>query len=219
FWEDGFKLVETPYLGMEHQSAVAYGNEYKKGYLGRDLSGTGVGLKWDFIIIHESAHEWFGNSITSADIADMWIHEGFTCYAESVYHACRWGNDEAMEYINGLKKNVLNDRPVTGPYGVNREGSSDMYYKGALLINTIRHIVHVDAKWWNVLTDYTGAVTHCIVTAIDLIALCANATGQDLEPVFSQSLHYARIPALDFSVEHDTLCYRGMADSEDFAMP
>jgi len=219
FWDDGFKLVETPYLGMEHQSAVAYGNEYKKGYLGRDLSGTGVGLKWDFIIVHESAHEWFGNSITSADIADMWIHEGFTCYAESVYHECRWGYDEAMEYINGLKKNVLNDRPVTGPYGVNREGSSDMYYKGALLINTIRHIVNDDEKWWNILREYTRAFRHRIVTANDVIAFFTKATGQDLEPVFSQYLHYARIPELEFSVEQDTLRYRWKADIEDFAMP
>src|SRR3546814_16632559 len=113
---------------MEKQSAVAYVNEYKMGYRGRDLSGTGVVLKWDFIIIHESAHEWFGNSITSADIADMWIHEGFTCYAESVYHECRWGYEEAMQYINGLKKNVMNDETVIGPYGVNREGYGDMSY-------------------------------------------------------------------------------------------
>ena len=135
FYKDGFKLVEVPYLGMEHQSNVAYGNKYQNGYLGRDLSGTGWGLKWDFIIIHESGHEWFGNNITSVDIADMWIHEGFTQYSEIVYVECQQGYEKAMTYANGLKKNVKNDRPIIGNYGVNSEGSGDMYPKGALVFH------------------------------------------------------------------------------------
>src|SRR5690606_37617017 len=131
FVEDGFKLVETPYLGMEHQSAVAYGNQYVNGYLGQDISGTGIGLKFDFIIIHESAHEWFGNSITVSDIADMWVHEGFTTYAEAVYVECRWGKEAALEYLFGLRKIIQNNTPIIGDYGVNDEGSGDMYAKGA----------------------------------------------------------------------------------------
>ena len=148
FEKDGFKLVETPYLGMEHQSAVAYGNEYKTGYLGKDLSGTGIGLKWDFIIIHESGHEWFGNSITAADIADMWIHEGFTSYSEAVYIECRWGKEEALEYLQGTRKGIANQQQIIGHYGVNSEGSGDMYAKGANLLNTIRSIYNNDELWW-----------------------------------------------------------------------
>lgn len=219
FWDDGYKLVETPYLGMEHQSAVAYGNEYKMGYMGRDLSGTGVGLKWDFIIIHESAHEWFGNSITSADIADMWIHEGFTCYAESVYHECRWGYEEAQQYINGLRRNVLNDRPVTGPYGVNREGSDDMYYKGALMLNTIRHIIDDDQQWWQLLKGYATEFRHRIVTADDVIGYFCEASGRDLRPVFDQYLLYPGLPVLELSVEDGGFSYRWKSDVENFAMP
>lgn len=219
FWEDGYKLVESPYLGMEHQSAVAYGNEYKMGYLGRDLSGTGVGLKWDFIIIHESGHEWFGNSITSADIADMWIHEGFTCYSESVYHECRWGYEEAMQYINGLKRNVMNDEPIIGPYGVNREGSGDMYYKAALMLNTIRHIIDDDEKWWKILKEYSLEFRHSIVTAKDVIGYFCKASGLDLRPVFDQYLRYTRIPELELEVNDKTLRYRWNADAGGFNMP
>ncbi|QEC51555.1 peptidase M1-like protein [Anseongella ginsenosidimutans] len=219
FWEDGYKLIETPYLGMEHQSAVAYGNEYKMGYLGRDLSGTGVGLKWDFIIIHESAHEWFGNSITSADIADMWIHEGFTCYSESVYQECRWGYDEAMEYINGLKRNVMNDQPVIGPYGVNREGSGDMYYKAALMLNTIRHIIDDDEKWWDMLREYCEVFRHQIVTANDVTGFFCEASGRDLRPVFRQYLNHTELPELELVMEEGSFRYRWKAEAEGFNMP
>ena len=146
FAEDGYKLIESNYLGMEHQSAVAYGNKYLKGYLGKDRSGTGIGMKFDFIIIHESAHEWFGNSITSRDIADMWIHEAFTTYAESVFVECQFGKEKAIEYINGQKKLVENKSPVLGKYGVNNEGSADMYYKGTQLLNTLRNSLDDDEK-------------------------------------------------------------------------
>ena len=154
FKSDGYKLVETPFLGMEHQSAVAYGNKYTNGYLGRDLSGTDVGLLFDYIIIHESGHEWFGNSITSKDIADMWIHEGFTMYSENVFLECQFGKEKAEKYINGIQQNVMNDKPIIGPYGVNKEGSGDMYYKGALMLNTIRNIVNDDLKWWRLILKY-----------------------------------------------------------------
>ena len=139
FKEDGYKLVETPYLGMEHQSAVAYGNNYLKGYRGMDLSGSGVGLTFDYITIHESGHEWFGNSNTSRDIADMWIHEGFTQYSELVFIECQSGYEKMLKYAFGLRRNVTHNRPIIGPYGVNQEGSGDMYPKGALLLHTIRH--------------------------------------------------------------------------------
>src|SRR5690606_32974746 len=169
FKEDGYKLVETPYLGMEHQSAVAYGNNYKMGYRGGDLSYTGVGLTFDYIIIHETGHEWFGNSITSKDIADMWIHESFTTYSETVYLECKLGYDKAMQYVYGQRMGVRNDKPVIGIFGVNREGSGDMYYKGALMLNTIRHIVNDDDKWWAMLLKYSETYKKQVIEGQDVI--------------------------------------------------
>ncbi|MFD0878390.1 M1 family aminopeptidase, partial [Massilia pinisoli] len=103
FYEDGYKLVDVPYLGMEHQSSVTYGNKYNNGYLGRDLSGTGWGLKWDFIIVHESGHEWFANNITYKDMADMWIHESFTNYSENLYTEYYFGKEAGAAYVIGCR--------------------------------------------------------------------------------------------------------------------
>ncbi|MBU2526191.1 MAG: M1 family metallopeptidase [Bacteroidetes bacterium] len=219
FTKDGFKLVETPYLGMEHQSAVAYGNQYQMGYLGRDLSGTGVGLLWDFIIVHESAHEWFGNSITSADIADMWIHEGFTTYAESVYVECRWGYEKAQQYINGLRKSVRNNRPIIAAYGLNQKGSSDMYPKGALLINTLRHIVDNDAKWWLILRKFAETFRHQIIDTKTVIDFFNQESGKNLSSIFQQYLLYKNIPTLEVEPVGNSFKYRWKTDVEGFEMP
>ncbi len=201
FAEDGYKLVETHYLGMEHQSAVAYGNKYQNGYLGNDLSGTGNGLLFDFIIIHESGHEWFGNSITSADVADMWIHEGFTCYTESVFLECQYGYEKAQQYINGLKRNIQNDKPIIGQYGVGNEGSGDMYYKGALMLNTIRHIINDDSKWWEILLKYSNTFRHKIIDTPTVIAFFNQETGLNLTPIFSQYLKYKAVPILEVNID------------------
>lgn len=219
FEEDGFKLVETPYLGMEHQSAVAYGNKYLKGYLGNDLSGTGIGLKWDFIIIHESGHEWYGNSITSRDIADMWIHEGFTSYTEAIYTECRWGKEEALEYIKGIRQNISNKSKIIGDYGVNSEGSGDMYYKGSNLLNTIRSIYDDDELWWNTLRDYTKIFKHQTITTADTENFFNKATQVDLEPVFDQYLRHSALPVLQLRQADDQVLYRWKADVPDFKMP
>lgn len=216
---DGFKLVETPYLGMEHQSAVAYGNQYKMGYLGSDLSGTGIGLKWDFIIIHETGHEWFGNSITAADIADMWIHEGFTSYSEAVYIECRWGKEEALEYLKGIRQNIANTSPIIGTYGVNSEGSGDMYYKGANLLNTIRSIYNDDELWWQTLKDYTRTFRHQIIGTGTTESFFDQATPVDLQPIFDQYLRHSRLPELQIRPKNDSFSYRWKADVEDFRMP
>nr|MBP8824743.1 M1 family metallopeptidase [Flavobacteriales bacterium] len=165
FYSDGYKLVEAPHLGMEHQSAVAYGNHYLNGYLGRDLSGSGWGLQWDFIIIHESAHEWFGNNITTADIADMWVHEGFTNYAEALYTGCRFGKAAGEDYVVGLRRNIRNDIPILGPYGVNQEGSGDMYYKGSNLVHTLRHSMDNDSLFKAMLREMNRRYRHSIVTS------------------------------------------------------
>lgn len=219
FFEDGYKLVETSYLGMEHQSAVAYGNKYKKGYSGMDLSRTGIGMNFDYIIVHESGHEWFGNSITSKDIADMWIHEGFTTYSESVYVECRYGYDKAMQYINGSGKNAANKKPIIGVFGVNREGSTDMYVKGALMLNTIRHIISNDDKWWKLILDYSLHFKKQIIETQDVIDFFNQESGLDLTTVFNQYLHYGNIPVLQLKVNGKSLEYRWQTDESNFTMP
>ncbi|MBY8961468.1 M1 family metallopeptidase [Flavobacterium sp. D11R37] len=219
FYEDGYKLVETPYLGMEHQSAVAYGNKYRKGYMGGDLSFTGVGLLFDYITIHESGHEWFGNSITSKDIADMWIHESFTTYTESVYIECRYGYEKAMKYINGQRRNVQNDKPVIGVFGVNKEGSGDMYFKGALMLNTIRHIVNNDAKWWDMLLKYANTYRKQVIDTETVINFFNKESGINLTPVFRQYLNHKDIPVLEIKMFKGLFGCRWKTDVEGFAMP
>ena len=219
FWEDGYKLVETPYLGMEHQSAVAYGNKYKKGYMGFDLSGTGVGMFFDYITIHETGHEWFGNSITSTDIADMWIHEGFTTYSETVFIECMKGYDDAMKYINGQARNVKNDKPIIGQYGVNNEGSGDMYYKGSLLLNTLRHVIADDEKWWKMLYDYSETFKKKIITSDTVIDYFNKASGTDLTPIFRQYLYSNQMPIFIYKVKGDYLYYSWDNVMDDFNMP
>ena len=219
FVEDGYKLVETPYLGMEHQSAVAYGNKYLKGYLGNDVSGTGHGLLFDFITIHESGHEWFGNSITSKDIADMWIHESFTCYSETVFLECQFGKQKADAYVNGIRRNIQNDKPIIGQYGVNSEGSGDMYYKGALMLNTIRNIINDDAKWWKLILDYSNRFRHQIIETKDVIDFFNAETGIFLTPVFNQYLRYTSIPVLEFKQHKKYLEYRWKTEEPNFEMP
>ncbi len=219
FANDGYKLVETSYLGMEHQSAVAYGNKYLKGYLGRDLSGTGVGLLFDFIIIHESGHEWFGNSITSRDIADMWIHEGFTCYTESVFLECHYGYEKSQVYINGLKENIQNDKPIIGPFGVNKEGSNDMYYKGALMLNTIRSVINDDDKWWKIVFKYSETFRHKIIDTETVIAFFNKESGLDLTPIFNLYLKFNDIPVLELLVKKKKLHYKWKTALDNFNMP
>ncbi|MDT0649082.1 M1 family metallopeptidase [Autumnicola edwardsiae] len=219
FPEDGFKLVETPYLGMEHQSAVAYGNHYMNGYLGNDLSGTGHGLSWDYIIIHESGHEWYGNSITSKDIADMWVHEGFTSYTEAIFVECEQGKENALEYLKGLRRNISNENPIIGDYGVNAEGSGDMYAKGANLLNTIRSIYKNDELWWQTLRDYTETFKHQTVTTQQVEDFFNEPIATNLQPVFDQYLRETAIPELQLKQEGATISFRWEADVQNFTMP
>lgn len=220
FQRDGYKLVETPYLGMEHQSAVAYGNGYQNGYLGNDMSGTGIGLKWDFIIIHESGHEWFGNSVSAADIADMWIHESFTAYSEAVFVECEYGKKEAISYLYGLRNVISNDRPIIGDYGVNHEGSGDMYYKGANMLNTLRSVVNDDKKWWELLKKFHETFKYQTIHANDVIEFYNNNIDFNLKPIFDQYLKYTSIPKLQLKFNsNNELLMRWETDVKDFAMP
>ncbi len=219
FASDSFKLVETPYLGMEHQSAVAYGNQYMYGYLGHDNTNTGIGMQFDFIIIHESAHEWFGNSITSQDIADMWIHESFTTYAEAVYVECRFGYQKAMEYIYGQSQNIRNDKPVIGDYLLNAKGSADMYMKGSVFINMLRNVVNDDQKWWALMLNFSTQFRHKIIDTQTVITFFNQETGLNLTPLFDQYLRTVNIPKLFLLVEDDKLVYYYENINPDFKLP
>lgn len=222
FYADGYKLVESPHLGMEHQSAVAYGNGFQNGYLGADLSGTGHGLRWDYIIIHESGHEWFGNSITTADIADMWVHEGFTDYTETIFTECQQGKAAAEEYLIGLRKNIRNDRPIIGPYGVNKEGSGDMYYKGANLIHMIRHIVG-DSTFKAMLLEMNRRFRHSIVTSaqVEDFMIHFNEHTKALlnKSIFDQYLRTTQVPVLEWGRYKRWNYLRWSNCIEGFVMP
>jgi aminopeptidase N len=216
---DGYKLVEAPHLGMEHQSAVAYGNHYGNGYLGRDLSRTGWGKRWDFIIVHESAHEWFGNSITTKDVADMWVHEGFANYSENLYTECQDGPRAGAEYVIGTRRLIRNDRPVVGHYGVNNEGSGDMYYKGGNLLHTIRQLVADDAKWRDILRGLNATFRHQTVTGQQVEDYISRASGIDLSKIFTQYLTTTEIPVFEYRVDADSISYRWSHVVPGFAMP
>jgi aminopeptidase N len=221
FKKDGYKLIEVPYAGMEHQSAVAYGNQFKNGYLNRDWTGVGISTRFDFIIIHESGHEWFGNSITAADKSDMWIHEGWTTYLETLYVEYNYGHDDALKYINALKKKVKNDRPIITQRGANAEPPADQYFKGALFINTLRSIVNDDARWWPLLHDFYQHFKYQNIMTEDVVQYFNQQTGMDLTPVFDQYLRHTAIPTLELKFDEaaGTVSYRWQADEKAFAMP
>jgi len=207
FYEDSYKLVQTSYLGMEHQSAIAYGNHFENGYLGEDWSGSGWGLKWDFIIVHESGHEWFGNSITSIDVADMWIHEGFTNYTESLFTEYYYGKKAGSEYVRGMRARIKNDRPVTGVYGVRNEGSGDMYYKGSNMIHLIRKVINNDKVFRNMLIEMGKKFYHQSVTAKQVEELMITYSGRNLQPIFNQYLKTTLIPVFEYEIINGEIKY------------
>ncbi len=219
FYEDSFKLVEVPYLGMEHQSSVTYGNQYQNGYLGRDLSGSGWGMEFDFIIVHEAGHEWFANNITYRDAADMWVHEGFTAYSENLYLDYHYGNKAAADYVIGTRANIKNDRPVIGYYGVNKPGSSDMYYKGSNLLHTLRVLIEDDALWRDILRGLNTEFYHQTVSTKQVEDYISMRSAKDLTAFFNQYLRTADIPVLEYKTKADILYFRYTDVVEDFDMP
>jgi aminopeptidase N len=219
FYEDGYKLVEVPYLGMEHQSSVTYGNQFKQGYLGRDLSDTGWGLKFDFIIIHESGHEWFANNITDIDIADMWIHESFTNYSETLFLDYYYGKKAASEYVIGLRKTIGNKTPIIGKYNLNNEGSSDMYNKGGNMLHTLRQLIDNDKKWRSILRKMNKTFYHQTVTTAQIEGFLSSETGFNLGPFFQQYLRGIEIPTLEYKIEENALKYRWINVVSNFKMP
>jgi len=221
FVEDGYKLVQVPYAGMEHQSAVAYGNRFANSYYGGDWTGVGISPRFDFIIIHESGHEWFGNAVSAADRSDMWIHEGWTTYMECLYVEFRWGKDDAIKYVNSLKRKVQNQRPIIPPHDTNAEPPQDQYFKGALMINTLRTLVGDDTKWFADIHDFYQAFKYKNIMTEDVIAWWNKRTGMDLTPFFNQYLRHAGVPNLQVWIDedHHRVGYRWENAEADFAMP
>ena len=219
FYEDGYKLVETSHLGMEHQSAVAYGNKFMNGYLGRDLSASGWGKNWDYIIVHESGHEWFGNNITTNDVADMWVHEGITDYTETLFVECQYGKDAADAYTQGLRRTIRNDKPIIGIYGVNQEGSEDMYNKGNNIVHMARQIVDNDSLFRNILRGLTQTFYHKTVDSKDIENYISQKSGKDLSKFFDQYLRTTKIPVLEYKFQGDKILYRWTSCVDGFNMP
>ncbi len=219
FYEDSYKIVETPYLGMEHQSNVAYGNHYENGYLGRDLSGTGVGLNWDFIIVHESGHEWFANNITAKDQADMWIHESFTSYSETLFTEKFMDKISADRYVQGTRRAILNDIPIIGAYGVRGKGSGDMYYKGANMLHTIRQVIGDDEKFRSILRGLNKDFYHQTVTTKQVEEYINAKSGMDFSSVFDQYLRTTKVPVLEYYFKKNKVYFRWQNTVEDFTMP
>jgi aminopeptidase N len=219
WYEDGFKLIETPHLGMEHQSAVAYGNGFMNGYRGRDLSGTGLGLAWDFIVVHESAHEWFANNITGKDLADMWIHESFANYAEGLYTECRSGKEAGALYTVGSRLGIQNDAPIIPEYGVNAQGSGDMYYKGGNMLHTIRQIINDDEKWRGILRGLNKTFGRQTVTTTQIQDYINAESGINFNKVFDQYLRNTKVPVFEYRIERDSMSYRWTSVIPGFDMP
>ena len=219
WYADGYKLVEAPHLGMEHQTAVAYGNHYQNGYLGRDLSHTGLGLLWDFIVVHESAHEWFGNNISVQDHADMWVHESFANYAENLYTECLAGAGAGAQYVIGTRRNIRNDRPIVARYGVNDQGSADMYYKGGNMLHTIRQVIGDDDRWRGILRGLNQTFWHQTVTGQQVQDYISRHAGLDLGKVFQQYLTTTQVPTFEYAIADSTLSYRWTIVVPGFDMP
>ena len=221
FKKDGFKLIQVPYAGMEHQSAVTYGNRFANGYLERDWTGVGVSPRFDFIIIHESGHEWFGNSVTAADRSDMWIHEGWTTYLECLYVEYIYGKADGLKYTNGYRAKVQNQRPIIPARGVNATPPQDQYFKGALFLNTLRSVVDNDRLWWRLIRNFYQRFKYQSIMTEDVVALFNRQTRQNLTPIFNQYLRHPAIPKLELKFDETagTVSYRWKVDEPGFNMP
>jgi aminopeptidase N len=219
FKKDGYKLIEAPYAGMEHQSAVTYGNQFANGYLKRDWTGVGISPRFDFIIIHESGHEWFGNSVSAADRSDMWIHEGWTTYLECLYVEYMYGHDDYLKYTNSYKSKVRNQRPIIPPRGINATPPEDQYFKGALFLHTLRSIVDDDKRWWVLLHEFYQHFKYQNIMTEDIVAYFNQKTGRNLTPIFDQYLRHTAIPVLELKFTAGAVSYRWKVDEPAFAMP
>ena len=186
--------------------------------VGLDRSGSGYGNLFDFIIIHESGHEWFGNNITTEQIADMWIHEAFTTYAEALFVEYYYGEEAANKYVQGYKNLILNDIPLQGKYDVHQTGSGmDMYYKGANIIHTSRQWINDDAKFLELMRGLNKDFRHKIVTAKEIEDYIAKKTNLDLSAFWEQYIRTTKIPKLVFDDKQKNYRWENVVDG--FNMP
>ena len=215
WWEDGYKLVETPYLGMEHQTAVAYGNDFKTYERGiRTIYGY-----MDYIILHETAHEWWGNNITACDGADVWLHEGFAVYSEVLYVEDQLGYPMSIHYLLELRRGIQNRRAIVGPRGEYYWGFEDAYNKGAWILHTLRSVLDDDAMFFGILKGFQQEFAAQIVCTEDLVEYINNATVKDFTPFFDQYIFDRRPPTLEYSLTKDKLLYRYTGILPEFSMP
>jgi aminopeptidase N len=219
FKKDGYKLIEAPYSGMEHQSAVTYGNLWENGYLKRDWTGVGISTKFDFIIIHESGHEWFGNAVSAADNADMWIHEGWTTYLECLYVEYRWGKADGLKYTNAYKSKAQNKKPIVGERGTATDPPQDQYFKGALFLNTMRSVVDNDKKWFALIKGVYNKFKYKNILTEDIAAYFSQQMHRNMTPIFDEYLRHAALPVLELKFENGSVSYRWQADEKGFDMP
>jgi aminopeptidase N len=219
FKKDGYKLIEVPYSGMEHQSAVTYGNHFANGYLERDWTGVGISPRFDFIIIHESGHEWFGNSVSAADTSDMWIHEGWTTYLECLYVEYMYGKADGLKYTNGYKSKVRNRQPIIPPHGINAEPPQDMYFKGALFLNTLRSVIDDDKRWFALIHDLYQHFKYQNIMTEDIVEFFNRRTGKNFTPIFNQYLRHTALPVLELKFADGSVSYRWKTDETSFQMP
>ncbi|MTI30600.1 M1 family peptidase [Cytophagales bacterium RKSG123] len=192
FPRDGYGLVETPYWGMEHQGAIAYGNNYKNNSFG-----------FDFILIHESGHEYWGNSVTESDHAEMWIHEAFTTYSDALYIECRFSYGKFLTYMQDMKSKIANREPILAPMGVNYNfwNDSDMYYKGAWMLHSIRNTIDNEEEWFALLFNLYQNFKYSNVSSDDIIDFLDENTKYNLRPIFRQFLLGVDPPKLIYSVQ------------------
>ena len=222
FPRDGYKLVQVPYAGMEHQSAVAYGNHFVNSYYpSADWTGVQISPRFDFIIVHESAHEWFGNAVTAADVSDMWIHEGWATYMECLFVEYMYGHSDYLKYVNAEKYKVRNTEPIITMRGLHREPPQDQYFKGALLLHTLRSVIDDDRTWFEVIRGVYDRFKYKTIFTEDIVQFFNEQTGMNLTPIFNEYLRHADVPMLQlrFDEQTHTVAYRWKAGEEDFAMP
>lgn len=221
FYNDGFKMVDAPYIGMEHQSAIAYGSSYRKGtnVKGGDISNTGWGKKTDRILVHETAHEWFGNSITASDIADRWLQEGFVGLAEELVIAHYWGANAGNAFMQGRFRTIENDTPVIGKYGINEDGGQDNYVKGWAVLHMIKTMLYNDDQFIHLLKKLNQQFYHKIISSHTIEDFFIKETKLQLKPFFDQYLRSTQIPVLQYTFKDNQIWYRFVNCNKGFTMP
>ena len=213
FWKDGYKLVETPYAGMEHQSAIAFGNKYT-------ISGYNYMYDLvDYIILHETAHEWWGNSLTACDGADVWLHESFATYSEVLYVEEKLGVLVSIDYLKKKRPYISNKLPMVGPRDVNYWGFDDVYSKGAWVLHTLRSVINDDELFFKLIKESQREFQHSVVCTEEFIKFIDNETNMNLDYFFQQYLFDRKPPVFEYVQDDSTFHYKWSGVHDKFIMP